>query len=187
MIDSGVRYTLHSDAGVRLTPIERFDLGLMAAVRELRLTPAEALRAATATAAEAIGLSDRGVLTAGKRADLITVSMAAARQTPMYDAVSHLVYVTRGDDVRTTIVNGKVLMQNRQVRTLNRTEVIAQAKDAVSRARRSAVIIAFMIAASLAVGAAAAWLAAVTGGRHRDHASAPVTWWGRRRSTLAGP
>ena len=40
--------------------------------------------------------------------------MAAARQTPMYDPVSHLVYVTRGDDVRTTIVNGKVLMRDRQ-------------------------------------------------------------------------
>ena len=36
-----------------------------------------------------------------KRADLITVSTRSARQTPMYDAVSHLVYVTRGDDVRT--------------------------------------------------------------------------------------
>jgi imidazolonepropionase-like amidohydrolase len=73
MIDFGVRYTLHSDAGVRLTPIDRFDLGLMAAVRELKLTPAEALRAATATAAEAIGLLDRGVLAAGKRADLFVV------------------------------------------------------------------------------------------------------------------
>ena len=49
----------------------------------------------------------------GKRADLIVVSMAAARQTPMYDPLSHLVYVTRGDDVRTTIVNGKVLMRDR--------------------------------------------------------------------------
>ena len=44
--------------------------------------------------------------------------MAAARQTPLYDPVSHLVYVTRGDDVRTTIVNGKVLMRDRQVLTL---------------------------------------------------------------------
>jgi hypothetical protein len=44
-----------------------------------------------------------------KRADLLIVSMSSARQTPMYDAVSHIVYVTRGDDVRTTIVNGKVL------------------------------------------------------------------------------
>jgi imidazolonepropionase-like amidohydrolase len=42
-------------------------------VKELRLTPAEALIAATATAAEALGLSDRGTLTAGKRADLVVV------------------------------------------------------------------------------------------------------------------
>ncbi len=73
LIDFGVRYTLHSDAGVRLTPIDRFDIGLRAAVRELRLTPAEVLRAATGTAAEAIGLHDRGTLTPGRRADLIVV------------------------------------------------------------------------------------------------------------------
>src|SRR5205085_10273371 len=73
LIDSGVRYTLHSDAGVRLTPIDRFDLGLRAAARELRLTPAEVLVAATATAAEALGLTDRGVVAAGKRADLLVV------------------------------------------------------------------------------------------------------------------
>jgi len=76
-----------------------------------------------------------GSLEPGKRADLITVSMSAARQTPMYDAVSHLVYVTRGDDVRTTIVNGKVLMQNRQVRTMNRGDVIAQAKALAQKVR----------------------------------------------------
>ena len=33
--------------------------------------------------------------------------MRAARQTPLYDPVSHLVYTTRGDDVRDTIVNGR--------------------------------------------------------------------------------
>jgi imidazolonepropionase-like amidohydrolase len=73
MIDFGLRYTLHSDAGVRLTPIYRFDIGLRAAVVELRLTPAEVLRAATGTAAEAVGLADRGTLTPGKRADLVVV------------------------------------------------------------------------------------------------------------------
>ncbi len=73
LIDFGVKYTLHSDAGVRLTPIDRFDLGLQAAVRELKLTPAEALRAATGSAAEALGLDDRGTLTPGRRADLLVV------------------------------------------------------------------------------------------------------------------
>jgi 5-methylthioadenosine/S-adenosylhomocysteine deaminase len=55
------------------------------------------------------------------------VSTGAARQTPLYDPVSHLVYVTRGDDVRTTIVNGRVLMRERQLRTLDRVAVIAAA------------------------------------------------------------
>jgi imidazolonepropionase-like amidohydrolase len=73
LIDSGVRFTLHSDAGVRLTPIDRFDIGLRSAVIELRLTSAEVLRAATGTAAEAVGLADRGTLTPGKRADLVVV------------------------------------------------------------------------------------------------------------------
>lgn len=72
-IEAGVKFTLHSDAGVRLTPIHRLDIGLCAAVLELRLTPAEALRAVTGTAAEALGLGDRGVLEAGRRADLVVV------------------------------------------------------------------------------------------------------------------
>jgi imidazolonepropionase-like amidohydrolase len=73
MIDFGVPYTLHSDAGVRLTPIERFDLGLRSAERELSLTPAEVLVAVTGTAAAAIGLPDRGTIQGGKRADLLVV------------------------------------------------------------------------------------------------------------------
>jgi imidazolonepropionase-like amidohydrolase len=73
MLDFGVRYTLHSDAGVRRTPIDRFALGLRCAEIELKLTPSEILRAVTATAAEAIGMDDRGVLQPGKRADLLVV------------------------------------------------------------------------------------------------------------------
>ena len=73
------------------------------------------------TAPRALGLDGQiGIARAGKRADLIIVSMDGARQTPMYDPMSHLVYVTRGDDVRTTIVNGQVLMRDRKVLTLRR-------------------------------------------------------------------
>jgi 5-methylthioadenosine/S-adenosylhomocysteine deaminase len=76
-----------------------------------------------------------GSLEPGKRADVITVSVSAARQTPLYDPVSHLVYVTRGDDVRTTIVDGKVLMKDRRVRTLDRASVIAEANALAAKVR----------------------------------------------------
>jgi hypothetical protein len=56
------------------------------------------------------------------------------------------------------------------------TQVIAQASDAIARARRGAVILAFMIGASLMLGAAVAWLMAALGGEHRDGAVAPHFW-----------
>jgi cytosine/adenosine deaminase-related metal-dependent hydrolase len=46
--------------------------------------------------------------------------MAGARQTPMFDPLSHLVYVTRGTDVRNTVVNGRVLMREGRALTLAR-------------------------------------------------------------------
>jgi 5-methylthioadenosine/S-adenosylhomocysteine deaminase len=94
-----------------------------------RAVPATvALAMATREGARALQMQDQiGSLETGKRADVITVSMRGARQTPMYDPVSHLVYVTRGDDVQTTIVNGRVLMRNRNVLTLDESAVIREA------------------------------------------------------------
>jgi 5-methylthioadenosine/S-adenosylhomocysteine deaminase len=95
-----------------------------------------ALDLATLGGARALGMERTiGSLEAGKRADLITISISAARQTPLYDPVSHLVYVTRGDDVRNTIVNGKVLMRDRKVLTLDRAAVLADAKRLAQQVR----------------------------------------------------
>jgi hypothetical protein len=57
---------------------------------------------------------------------------------------------------------------------------IANAHDNISRARRSAAILAFMVGAAALLGAAAAWFAALAGGRHRDEASAPAWMWRMR-------
>jgi 5-methylthioadenosine/S-adenosylhomocysteine deaminase len=96
----------------------------------------EALDMATVGGAAAIGLARQiGSLEPGKRADLIVVSGSASRQIPLYDPVSHLVYTTHGDDVRTTIVNGKVVMKDRQVRTLDRRRVIADAVSLSAKVR----------------------------------------------------
>lgn len=95
-----------------------------------RAVPARlALQMATVDGARALGM-DRaiGSLEVGKRADVITVSMTSARQTPMYDPLSHLVYVTRGDDVRNTIVNGRILMRDRKVLTLDESQVLSEAR-----------------------------------------------------------
>src|SRR5215510_2762759 len=101
--------------------------------------PAQAaLDMATIGGARALSMDGTiGSLEAGKRADVITVALHAVRPTPLNDPVSHLVYTTRGDDVRTTIVNGKVLMKERQVRTLDRAAVIADANRLAARVKEA--------------------------------------------------
>jgi len=95
-----------------------------------------ALEMATIGGARALGMGDRlGSLEPGKRADLIVVGMRTARQTPMYDPMSHLVYTTRGDDVQTTIVHGRVLMRDRNVLTLNAASVLAEGRGWAEKVR----------------------------------------------------
>jgi len=140
---AGVALGLGTDGAASNNDLDMFEAMRQAsflakhASRDPTAVPAQAaLDMATIGGARALHMEQRiGSLAAGKRADLITVSMRTARQTPMYDPISHLVYATRGDDVRTTIVNGKVLMKERQVRTLNRETVIADAKRLAARVR----------------------------------------------------
>jgi 5-methylthioadenosine/S-adenosylhomocysteine deaminase len=94
------------------------------------------LEMATIRGARVLGMESRiGSLEPRKRADLITVSVSGARQTPMYDPISHLVYVIHGDDVRNTIVNGRVLMRDRKVLTLDEKAVIAEARSWAEKVR----------------------------------------------------
>ena len=96
------------------------------------------LEMATLGGAAALGMSSSiGSLEPGKRADLIVVDLRAARQTPVYDPVSQIVFTTRGDDVRTTIVHGKVLMRDRKVLTLDEAKVLATARDWAKKVREA--------------------------------------------------
>ena len=142
---AGVAVGLGTDGAASNNDLDMFEAMRQAsflakhASRDPTAVPAQvALDLATMGGARALGMEQAiGSIEPGKRADLIAVSMRSARQTPLYDTVSHLVYVTRGDDVRTTIVNGKVLMQERQYRTLNRAGVIAEANRLAQRVREA--------------------------------------------------
>ena len=79
-----------------------------------------ALKMATINGARALGLDKAtGSLEVGKQADIIIVDTRAPHMVPMYNPYSQLVYAARGSDVITTIVNGKILMENRKLITLD--------------------------------------------------------------------
>jgi 5-methylthioadenosine/S-adenosylhomocysteine deaminase len=140
---SGIRAGLGTDGAASNNDLDMFEAMRLAsflhksATGDPEVLPArQVLEMATRRGAEAIGLADRiGSLEPGKEADLITVAMDGARQTPMFNPMSHLVYVTRGDDVRTTIVAGRVLMRDRQVRTLKPVEILRDARAMAERVR----------------------------------------------------
>jgi 5-methylthioadenosine/S-adenosylhomocysteine deaminase len=143
MRKAGVTVGLGTDGAASNNDLDMFEAMRQAAFLhklvndDPRAIPAPvALEMATIDGARAMGMDKEiGSLEPGKRADLLVVSMSSARQTPMYDPVSHLVYVTRGDDVRTTIVNGKILMRDRKVLTLDRAQVLADARAFADKVR----------------------------------------------------
>jgi 5-methylthioadenosine/S-adenosylhomocysteine deaminase len=87
-----------------------------------------ALKMATSMGAAAIGLGNvTGILKPGLRADMIQVDISDPRLTPMYNVVSQLVYAVDSHDVVTTIVSGRILMEDATVLTLDAQEVKADA------------------------------------------------------------
>lgn len=98
----------------------------------------EALEMATIRGARAIHLDrDIGSLEAGKLADLLIVNLDSAHQTPLYNVYSHLVYATKSSDVETVMINGRVVMQDRRVLTIDGRTVRARASEYRDKIKKS--------------------------------------------------
>ena len=104
-----------------------------------RVVPARAaFEMATSRGARALHMErEIGSIEIGKRADLVVVDMDASHQTPRYDIYSHLVYATKAADVRTVIIEGRVVMRDGRLLTLNEEEVKQQARVLRERIARS--------------------------------------------------
>ncbi|MDD3042370.1 MAG: amidohydrolase family protein [Methanosarcinaceae archaeon] len=90
----------------------------------------QVLEMATVKGAQAIE-PEAGMLKVGKKADLIVVDMKTPHLTPRFDNVpSHLVYAAGGSDVRTTIVDGKVLMDDYRVLVLDEEKIVEETQKA---------------------------------------------------------
>ena len=89
----------------------------------------QALRMATINGAKALGLDNAiGSIELGKAADLIAIDFGTLESQPLYDPVSHLVYCTTRNQITHTWVNGRFLLNNRQLMTLDEASLIANAQ-----------------------------------------------------------
>jgi len=93
----------------------------------------EAFEMATIGGARALHMENMiGSIETGKKADIVVVGFDGLHQTPFYNVYSHLVYATKSSDVESVIVNGKILMRNKNLLTLNEN-VIKKGANALRR------------------------------------------------------
>jgi 5-methylthioadenosine/S-adenosylhomocysteine deaminase len=83
---------------------------------------------ATLGGAKAMRRPDLGSIEQGKTADIIIVDGKRPNMVPTYNPISNIVYAAKGADVKTTICNGKILMENREFKTLSFEKVLENAR-----------------------------------------------------------
>ncbi|KPJ69053.1 hypothetical protein AMJ44_04780 [candidate division WOR-1 bacterium DG_54_3] len=134
LLDEGIAVGLGTDGAASNNNLDMFDE--MDAVakyhKAIRNDPTvmdakTVLRMATADGAKVLQKPDIGSLEVGKTADMILLDLRKPHLTPLYNIYSHLVYSAGGSEVNTVIINGKMVMENRHILTVDEDETIDQA------------------------------------------------------------
>jgi 5-methylthioadenosine/S-adenosylhomocysteine deaminase len=147
MMDMGVFVSLGADGAPCNNNLDAFmEMRLAALIHKPRLgstaMPAtKVLEMATKGGAEAMGMKDEiGSIEPGKRADIIILDIdhAHAAPTENVNLISRIVYEAKAADVETTIVDGRILMHERKLTSIDEEEVIREANKALERVLRRA-------------------------------------------------
>ena len=94
------------------------------------------IRMATIDGARALGFEEiTGSLEVGKRADLIVIDINKPHLIPMYNPYSHIVYAANGHDVRHSIIDGRIVMEDRRLLTLDVEDIIGRSKEKSKKVR----------------------------------------------------
>jgi len=137
MLEQGITVGLGTDGAASNNALDMFrEMDLAAKIHKVnRLDPTvmsaeTVLQMATLGGARILGLENLiGSIEVGKQADIIIVDMNQPHLTPLYNPYSQLVYAARGADVKTSIINGKMVMENRRLLTIDLPAVMSHVRD----------------------------------------------------------
>ena len=137
LLEAGVKVGLGTDGAASNNDLDMFgEMGTAAKVHKMMagdptvVDARQALRMATLEAARVLGLDDKlGSLEVGKRADIVILDLDVPHLVPVYDITSHLVYAAHASDVRTVVIDGRVVMRDRELLTLDEDKVLARARE----------------------------------------------------------
>lgn len=131
LLEQGINVGLGTDGAASNNRLDMFEEMRQAALLAKAVSgkadalPAhQALRMATLNGANALGLGEiTGSLAAGKAADITAVDFSDLNLAPCYDPVSHLIYTASREQVSHVWVNGRMLLQDKELTTLNKFEL----------------------------------------------------------------
>jgi 5-methylthioadenosine/S-adenosylhomocysteine deaminase len=140
MLESGVTVSIGTDGAASNNSLDMFEsMKTCALVHKAHrwdaaiLTAQQVLDLATIQAARALDIEDKlGSIETGKQADLIVIDTNAPNLVPLHGAatvISDLVYSAKGANVDTTIVDGKIIMKNREFQTVNESEIYEKTRE----------------------------------------------------------
>lgn len=134
MIDRGISVSLGADGAPCNNRLDMFtEMRTAALIQKMlhgpqTLPAAIALRMATINGAQALGMGNLlGSIEVGKRADLILLNLASLHTTPKPDLISTIVYAAETSNVETVIIDGKIILRDKELMTMAETQVIAEA------------------------------------------------------------
>ena len=138
MIKKGINVSLGTDGAAsnnNLDMIEEMKLAtLLQKVHNMdptALAAKKAFEVSTYQGAIALGMkNDLGTIETNKKADLVLMDIKSPHLTPFRHPLSHIVYSASGSDINTTICNGNILMENREVLTISEEQVMEIAQNA---------------------------------------------------------
>ncbi|MGP8243123.1 MAG: amidohydrolase family protein [Bryobacteraceae bacterium] len=145
MLQLGIKVGLGPDGPASNNDLNMFEeMDLAAKLQKVTtldpqaLPARQALEMATIGGARVLGMEKEiGSLEPGKRADMITVRLDRPNAVPLYDPISQMVYALKGDDVRDVMVNGRPVVQDARILTLNETQILKKAEEYRERISRS--------------------------------------------------
>jgi len=145
LLSMGITVGLGTDGAVSNNNLDMFEamdfagkLQKLANMDPTALSAVQVLEMATLGGARALGLEKEiGSLEPGKKADLILVDAEGARALPLYDPYAQIVYALKGSDVRTSLIDGKVVLEQDRVLTLDEPAVKARAGEYQVKVARS--------------------------------------------------